>query len=152
MRQLLTHYSGLAPDVSLQDAWSGKAEGVKRAMESVPAGPPGVKFVYSDINFITLGAIVEKLSGEPQDVYAAKHIFGPLGMKDTSYLTPHCPHVYYAAETCGVAQQKPTNPRVAPTAHNDDKPMADDRMLRGEVHDPTTRRMGGRCGPRGCLF
>ena len=90
VRQLLTHYSGLAPDVSLKDAWTGKGEGVKRAMESVPAGPPGVKFVYSDINFITLGAIVEKLSGEPLDVYATKHIFAPLGMTDTSYLTPHC--------------------------------------------------------------
>ena len=149
VRQLLTHYSGLAPDVSLKDAWSGKGEGVKRAMESAPANPPGVKFVYSDINFITLGAIVEKLSGEPLDVYAAKHIFAPLGMTDTGYLTPHCPHVYWAAETCPAAQQKGNLARIAPTAHNDDKPMADDRMLRGEVHDPTTRRMGGVAGHAG---
>ena len=63
-------------------------------MQSAPAGPPGVKFVYSDINFITLGAIVEKLSGEPLDVYAAKHIFAPLGMTHTSYLTPHCSIVW----------------------------------------------------------
>ncbi|MGI4758142.1 MAG: sodium:solute symporter family transporter [Janthinobacterium lividum] len=132
VRQLLTHYSGLAPDVSLADAWTGKAEGIRRAMKSVPAGPPGVKFVYSDINFITLGAIVEKLSGEPLDVYAAKHIFAPLGMTHTSYLP--------AASL---------RPLIAPTAHNDDKPMADDRMLRGEVHDPTTRRMGGVAGHAG---
>ncbi len=132
VRQLLTHYSGLAPDVSLKDAWSGKAEGVKRAMESVPAGPPGVKFVYSDINFITLGAIIEKLSGEPLNEYAAKHVFGPLGMTHTTYLP--------------AASLKPI---IAPTAHNDDKPMADDRMLRGEVHDPTTRRMGGVAGHAG---
>ncbi len=132
VRQLLTHYSGLAPDVSLADAWSGKAEGIRRAMESVPAGPPGVKFVYSDINFITLGVIVEKLSGEPLDVYAAKHIFGPLGMVHTRYLPPAA-----------------WKPMIAPTAHNDDRPMADDRMLRGEVHDPTTRRMGGVAGHAG---
>ncbi len=132
VRQLLTHYSGLAPDVSLADAWSGKAEGIRRAMESVPAGPPGVKFVYSDINFITLGVIVEKLSGEPLDVYAAKHVFAPLGMTHTRYLPP--------------ATWKSM---IAPTAHNDDKPLADDRMLRGEVHDPTTRRMGGVAGHAG---
>ncbi len=169
VRELLTHYSGLAPDVSLKDAWSGKGEGVKRAMESIPAGPPGVKFVYSDINFITLGAIVEKLSGEPLDVYAAKHVFGPLGMKDTGYLTPHCPHLFDQPETknadCIVQtmdvtthQPQPIHlpngttldaTRIAPTAHNDDKPMADDRMLRGEVHDPTTRRMGGVAGHAG---
>ena len=86
VRQLLTHYSGLREDVTLTDAWSGKAEGVKRAMESVPYGPPGVTFKYSDINFITLGAIVEKLSGEPLNEYAAKHIFKPLGMTHTTYL------------------------------------------------------------------
>ncbi|HEY9137432.1 MAG TPA: exo-beta-N-acetylmuramidase NamZ domain-containing protein, partial [Terriglobus sp.] len=151
IRQLLTHYSGLAPDVSLKDAWSGKAEGVKRAMESVPAGPPGVKFVYSDINFITLGAIVEKLSGEPQDVYAAKHIFGPLKMTETGYFTPHCPHLYWqpAPATCAPVSSAAMRARIAPTAHNDDKPMDDDRMLRGEVHDPTTRRMGGVAGHAG---
>ena len=152
VRQLLTHYSGLAPDVSLADAWTGKAEGVRRAMQSVPAGPAGVKFVYSDINFITLGAIVEKLSGEPLDVYAAKHIFMPLGMVRTSYLTPHCPALWSATQPVAchpVAIAPAMLQLVAPTAHNDDKPMADDRMLRGEVHDPTTRRMGGVAGHAG---
>lgn len=158
VRQLLTHYSGLAPDVSLADAWTGKAEGVRRAMASVPAGPPGVKFVYSDINFITLGAIVEKLSGEPLDVYAAKHIFAPLGMTHTSYLTPHCAVLFYDPQPNATSGGKDCNnlhptredlQLVAPTAHNDDKPMADDRMLRGEVHDPTTRRMGGVAGHAG---
>ena len=132
VRQLLTHYSGLKEDVSLADAWTGKAEGVKRAMVSVPYGPPGRTFKYSDINFITLGAIVEKLSGQPLNEYAAQHIFKPLGMTMTTYLPP--------------ASWKPM---IAPTAHNDDKPMADDRMLRGEVHDPTTRRMGGVAGHAG---
>ena len=174
IRHLLTHYSGLAPDVSLKDAWSGKAEGVKRAMESVPTGPPGVKFVYSDINFITLGAIVEKISGEPQDVYAAKHIFGPLKMTETGYFTPHCPHTFWQPASkaplgkrsdCIVQLADPATHkrlpmtlangvtidpyRIAPTAHNDDKPMDDDRILRGEVHDPTTRRMGGVAGHAG---
>ncbi|SEC60120.1 sodium:solute symporter family transporter [Terriglobus roseus] len=132
IRQLLTHYSGLKEDVSLTDAWSGKVEGVKRAMESAPYGPPGLTFKYSDINFITLGAIVEKLSGEPLNVYAAKHVFAPMGMVHTTY-----------------NPSANLKPMIAPTAHNDDKPMADDRLLRGEVHDPTTRRMGGVAGHAG---
>jgi SSS family transporter len=174
IRQLLTHYSGLREDVQLTDAWTGKGEGVKRAMESVPYGPPGKTFKYSDINFITLGAIVEKLSGEPLDVYATNHIFDPLGMTQTAYLTPHCPHLFDQPETSGpiagrsncisqlvdIKTHKPLPillpggstidaTKIAPTAHNDDKPMADDRLLRGEVHDPSTRRMGGVAGHAG---
>lgn len=132
IRQLLTHYSGLSEDVNLKDVWTGKAEGVKRAMESVPYGPPGATFKYSDINFITLGAIVEKLSGQTLDAYAVEHIFQPLGMTETRYTPP----------TSLV-------PRIAPTAHNDDKPMTHDELLRGVVHDPTTRRMGGVAGHAG---
>ena len=69
IRQLLTHYSGLPPDVSLADAWEGKEEGLRRAFTSTPVTAPGVQFRYSDINFISLGALVEKLSGLPLDQY-----------------------------------------------------------------------------------
>src|ERR1035441_2658176 len=68
---LLTHYSGLPPDVDLKDAWGlakpDKAEGILRAMNATLASVPGTKFVYSDVNFITLGALVEKVSGETLD-------------------------------------------------------------------------------------
>ncbi|HMF65722.1 MAG TPA: sodium/solute symporter, partial [Edaphobacter sp.] len=177
IRELLTHYSGLAPDVSLKDPWGlstpDKAEGIKRAMESRPDNPPGLKFVYSDINFITLGALVEKLSGEDLDVYAQKHIFKPLGMLSTFY------HPF--AKTCGPVVQTgaaiypgpnprlhmhmvcPPNtwsptalvPETAPTAHDDeskDNPSLNpdyDHLLRSTVHDPTTRRMGGVAGHAG---
>ena len=82
VRELLTHYSGLPEDVSLKDPWGlaapDKAEGIRRAMNAELKSVPGTKFVYSDVNFITLGAIVEKISGEPLDVYAQRHIFAPL--------------------------------------------------------------------------
>ncbi len=132
VRELLTHFSGLPPDVKLSDRWSGRAEGVRRAMTSALMTPPGSAFQYSDVNFITLGVLVERLSGQPLEVYAKQHIFDPLGMTETRYLPP-------AAWI----------PRIAPTAHNDDKPMDDDRLLRGTVHDPTTRRMGGVAGHAG---
>ena len=50
--------------------------------------PPGTRFIYSDINFETLGEIVRRVSGEPLDVYCAEHIFKPLGMKDTLFKPP----------------------------------------------------------------
>lgn len=132
IRQLLTHYSGLKEDVVLTDVWQGKAEGIRRAMESTPYGPPGLTFKYSDINYVTLGALVEKISGQPLDTYAAEHIFNPLHLLHTSYL----PAVALV-------------PLIAPTAHNDDLPMSHDELLRGVVHDPTTRRMGGVAGHAG---
>jgi len=174
IRELLTHYSGLPPDVSLKDPWGlaapDKAEGIKRAMESTLANPPGTKFVYSDINFITLGVLVEKLSGQPLDIYAREHIFIPLKMTQTSF------HPYGkvcdADKKVGAAIEYDADaPRVnmcppgtwsgelaadsAPTAHDDeskDNPAANpdyDHLLRGTVHDPTTRRMGGVAGHAG---
>jgi SSS family transporter len=176
IRELLTHYSGLAPDVSLRDPWGlsapDKGEGIKRAMESKPDNPPGVKFVYSDINFITLGVLVEKFSGQPEDEYVQQHIFTPLKMTNTYYhpFAKACgPH-----DVSGAAIELHTAPhtsinsacrpgvwntlvieKTAPTAHDDeskDVPSLNpdyDHLLRGTVHDPTTRRMGGVAGHAG---
>ncbi len=140
VRELLTHYSGLPEDVSLKDDWGlagpDKAEGIRRAMNASLYGPPGVTFKYSDINFITLGALVEKISGETLDVYAQEHIFEPLGMTHTRYLPG-----------------KEWISGIAPTAYDDQGTAITNpnfnRMLRGTVHDPTTRRMGGVAGHAG---
>ncbi|HTD96033.1 MAG TPA: serine hydrolase, partial [Edaphobacter sp.] len=175
IRELLTHYSGLPADVDLKDPWGlsapNKAEGIRRAMESPLANPPGTKFVYSDINFITLGALVEKLSGQALDVYALEHIFKPLGMMDTHYhdIGKACGQRHISgAATELVISNLPTVCSVgsgtwlvrdiqntAPTAHDDeskDNPSSNpnfDHLLRGTVHDPTTRRMGGVAGHAG---
>src|SRR5260370_29918063 len=117
VRELLTHYSGLPADVDLKAAWSGKRTGLDLAFNSKLETTPGTAFKYSDINFIVLGALVERLSGEALEQYAAKHIFQPLGMSHTRYLPP-------ANWTSN----------IAPTAHNDDGPMVDDTLLRGSVH------------------
>ncbi len=89
IRQLLVHYSGLAPDLDLAKKWEGKETAYRMAFEAAPERAPGAAFVYSDINFVVLGALVERLSGESLDEYAAKHIFGPLGMKETRFVPPH---------------------------------------------------------------
>jgi SSS family transporter len=173
VRELLTHYSGLPPDVDLKDDWGlaapDKAEGIRRAMASVPDGPPGLTFKYSDINFITLGAIVEKLSNQPLDEYATDHIFKPIRMTKTRYL-PVAKACEEKGETIGSTVAPPSSRigimscigdswdtgiifDIAPTAHDDQGTAATnpnyDHLLRGTVHDPTTRRMGGVAGHAG---
>ena len=172
IRELLTHYSGLPPDVDLKDPWGlaapDKAEGYKRAFASPLTSTPGTHFEYSDINFITLGALVEKLSGQLLDEYAQEHIFTPLKMTRTRFLP--------FAKVCGLSHRSGSAvvydalasqpkacppgswsgdliPNIAPTAHDNELNGAVnpdfDHLLRGAVHDPTTRRMGGVAGQAG---
>ena len=127
VRELMTHYSGLAPDLDLTQPWSGRATAYAMAMQQKPANPPGTRFVYSDINFETLGFLVEKVTGTTLDEYARTRIFLPLGMLHTRFLPP--------------AEWKS---HIAPTEYDESG-----NMLRGVVHDPTARRMGGVAGHAG---
>jgi CubicO group peptidase (beta-lactamase class C family) len=68
VRHLLTHISGLRPDVDLGDTWSGTDNAIKLAIEEVPTSPPGSRFVYSDINFFLLGEIVKRVSGQRRNM------------------------------------------------------------------------------------
>lgn len=128
IRQLFTHFSGLAPDVPLVPVWSGYETGMRLAYTDKPQGPPGVRFVYSDINFELLGELVHRLSGKMLSDYAKQEIFLPLGMKETTFQPP-------AAWI----------PRIAPT----ERQGKDGPPLRGVVHDPTARYMGGVAGHAG---
>ena len=127
IRELMTHFSGLPPDLDLKTPWKSEATAFNMAMQVRPIDPPGTRFLYSDINFEVLGFLVEKLSGMPLNEYAATHIFAPLGMRETTYLPP--------ADWI---------PRIAPTQYGENG-----KMLRGVVHDPTARRMGGVAGHAG---
>ncbi len=174
LRMLLTHTSGIAGDLSLDGPWgldrADKADGIRRAFGAWVVFDPGSLFHYSDINFILLGALIEKMTGEPVDVYVQNNVFAPLDLGDTRYLPP--------AKACGphritgtALSIDPDAPavdpcpagtwstdilaRVAPTARNEDS--LDDpaknpdfyNLLRGTVHDPTARRMGGVSGSAG---
>lgn len=171
LRMLLTHTSGLTGDLSHQGPWGldapDKAEGIRRALATPVEFEPGEVFHYSDINFILLGAMVEKITGEPEDVYAQANVFTPLGMADTHYLpeAKACgPHQVWG-NAIALGQNPPWAgscpagtwntellARIAPTAHDEDTPGANpdyDHLLRGTVHDPTARRMGGVAGSAG---
>jgi len=127
VRELMTHFSGLPPDLELKEAWHGRDTAFKMAMQVQPTNPPGTKFVYSDINFEVLGFIVQKVTGVPLNEYTATHVFAPLDMTETAFLPPAS-----------------WVPRIAPTQYDEDG-----IMLRGVVHDPTARRMGGVAGHAG---
>ncbi len=70
IRQLLTHFSGLKEDLDLKTAWKGRSAAYQLVMDTEPIFPPGSRFLYSDINFETLGFVVEKVSGLSLDEYA----------------------------------------------------------------------------------
>src|SRR5580692_7009654 len=83
VRNLLTHFSGLREDVDLDPPWQGRDAGFRLAFAEKPVYPPGSRFLYSDTNFITLGALVERVTGSTFDQYCARKIFAPLQMSHT---------------------------------------------------------------------
>ncbi len=176
VRMLLTQTSGEPIDVSLQDPWglngADKAEGIHRALTTPLQSGPGAAFRYADINYILLGALIEKVTGEPEDVYVQRNVFAPLGMEETRYLPPAkaCgPHTtrgaalaWAPAPTGRAPAACPAGtwstslvPRIAPTARDEESGADPSKnpdyghLLRGTVHDPTARRMGGVAGHAG---
>jgi uncharacterized protein YbbC (DUF1343 family)/CubicO group peptidase (beta-lactamase class C family) len=127
VRELLTHYSGMPKDLDLSTSWQGRDKAFQMAYEEKPAFVPGSRLLYSDVNFITLGALVERVSGTSLDAYCSQKIFGPLRMTHTRFLPPAA-----------------WRPKIAPTEYDQEG-----KMLRGVVHDPTVRRMGGVAGQAG---
>lgn len=128
IRQMLTHYSGLRPDLDLKPEWTGQAEAYRLANAEKLVTPPGSTFLYSDINFIVLAELVQKLTGLTLNRYAETFLFTPLGMTNTKFLPPQSWFL-----------------RIAPTQKDERSGI----MLRGMVHDPTARQMGGVAGHAG---
>jgi CubicO group peptidase (beta-lactamase class C family) len=87
---------------------------------------PGTKFVYSDVGYMTLGEIIRRVSGKPENEFVATEIYKPLGLKDTGYLPP-----------------KNKWNRCAPTEFRHGE------LLQGQVHDPTAWEMKGVAGHAG---
>lgn len=126
VRQLLTHTSGLRADLDLRKPRSGYRTAMQRIVAEHPDAQSGVHAHYSDINFAALGELVQRVSGLSLDAYCQRHIFNPLGMRETRFKL-----------TAALRQ------RAAPTGFLKGKPR------QGEVHDPTAHRMGGVAGHAG---
>jgi uncharacterized protein YbbC (DUF1343 family) len=126
VRQLMTHYASLPAGIPTR-AWSGTEGALDAIVALKPLAPAGTRFVYSDVDFIVLGEIVRRVSGQPLDAYAAKNIFQPLGMRDTAF--------------------RPSVPRdrIAPAD------VEGGELRWGEVQDPIAYRMGGVAGHAGAF-
>ena len=129
VRELLTHYSGLPPDLPLEKPWMGHDFAMKLIVNAHLIDPPGTRFVYSDVNFETLGELVRRISGQSLSVYVEQHIFKPLGMNHTVFVPPARLR----------DQQAPTQP---PDQKNED-------IAWYVVNDPTSYRMEGVAGHAG---
>tara|TARA_R110002072_G_scaffold303069_1_gene492673 strand:- start:191582 stop:192757 length:1176 start_codon:yes stop_codon:yes gene_type:complete len=126
IRQLLTHQSGLLPDNSINDYGHGRVDAFRRIHELDLRAEPGSRFIYSDVGFIVLGEIVERVSGKTLDKFANERVFKPLGMSETGFNPP--------------ADLKL---RAAPTQERNGE------WMRGEVHDPRAYKLGGVAGHAG---
>ncbi|QDV84064.1 serine hydrolase domain-containing protein [Stieleria magnilauensis] len=124
--QCLLHVSGLTPDNALADYQDGPETAWRRICELNLRSDPGTKFAYSDVGFIVLGKLVEKVSGQPLDGFAKENVFGAIGMDETTFNPPS--HL---------------KARAAPTEKQSDG------WLQGEVHDPRASRLGGVAGHAG---
>ncbi|WP_409364359.1 serine hydrolase [Burkholderia sp. Bp8991] len=126
IRQLLAHVSGLPAGVSSSRALRSRAAVLADIVAMAPGAPAGTRVRYSDVNYVALGEIVERVSHRPLDAWCAAHVFAPLGMASTAFRPP-----------------APLLARVAPTA------VRDGRLLRGSVHDPVAAALGGVAGNAG---
>ncbi|RJK97961.1 serine hydrolase domain-containing protein [Vallicoccus soli] len=129
VRHLLTHTGGLPAWLPLWSAYPDPGSRLRAALEATPVGAPGEQYLYSDLGLIALGALVERVSGDPLDALVAEGVTGPLGMVDTGY--------------------NPTGDvrdRAAATEHQTTPPRG---MVRGEVHDENAWALGGVSGHAG---
>jgi len=133
IRNLLVHDSGLRPDLPSYrafDSVKNKEQGVMNEIfNDSLVYPTGTQMVYSDLNFILMGKIIEKVTGMPLDKFCEKNIFKPLGMKNTMFNPPDS-LVY----------------RIAPTENDN---YWRHRQIRGTVHDETSQLLGGVAGHAG---
>jgi uncharacterized protein YbbC (DUF1343 family) len=126
VHDLLTHQSGLIADNPIGDYADGPDAAFERIWKLAPLHPAGEKFIYSDVNFIVLGRLVERITGESLDAFTTRVTFAPLGMTETGYRP--------AAALRG---------RCAPTEERDGG------WMRGDVHDPRCWKLGGVAGHAG---
>lgn len=129
IRHLLAHSSGLSREVQLWRDTTDPAA-MRRIIDTMPMGwPVGTHFQYRDENMILLADVIELVSGERLDRFAARHLFTPLGMRDTRFNPP-----------------ARLRARIAPTEVDT---VWRKRLLRGEVHDENAFALGGVAGHAG---
>jgi beta-N-acetylhexosaminidase len=129
VRNLMTHTSGLPPFKEYWRTSTGKQDTLSHIFVEPLEYEPGTKVVYSDLGIILMAEIIQRLTGKPLDELANKYIFGPLGMKNSTYNPP-----------------KKLWGEIAPTEVDD---RWRHRLVQGEVHDENAFAIGGVSGHAG---
>jgi CubicO group peptidase (beta-lactamase class C family) len=129
VRNLLLHDSGLPAHRDFYKDAKGHDAVLARVIAEPLVHEPGKQVEYSDLGFILLGQIVERLTGVTLDAYAKQHIFAPLGMDHSTFNPP-----------------RTLRAKIAPTEFDADFRK---RLLQGEVHDENSWAMGGVAGHAG---
>lgn len=128
IKHLLTHTSGFQPEIKFYLLNKSKSEAIDVISELKDRKPVDREVVYSDLNFIVLGKIIEQIVQMPLNQYTANHIYGPLGMTDTYFNPPHSEiHRIAATEYLETIQD----------------------FQWGKVHDENTYHFGGVSGHAG---
>lgn len=119
---LLDHSSGLPAHLALYRELQGRTAFRQRLVTLALETAPGTRARYSDLGFMLLGETIEALTGEPLDVLADRRIFGPLGMRVTTF--------------------RPADTQLGQIAPSEQDPWRQ-RLLQGEVHDENAWALGG---------
>jgi CubicO group peptidase (beta-lactamase class C family) len=128
IRQLLVHYSGLPADLrQTRRRRVTSKNALSRIYQTRLVAPSGKRFIYSDLGFVVLGKVVEKVTRQSLSRFAQENIFSPLGMTSTGFLP-----------------SPEARANIAPTER-----LKDNGMLRGQVHDPLASKLGGIAGDAG---
>jgi serine-type D-Ala-D-Ala carboxypeptidase len=129
IRELMTHTSGFEPGIPVYKMGTSREDRLDIVLKHGLVHPPGTVYTYSDLNMITLGVLIERLTGQREDEYVKQHIINPLGMKDTMYNPP--------------ASLKS---RIAATEY---QPWTGRGLVWGQVHDENSWSLDGVAGHAG---
>ncbi|AGA27145.1 hypothetical protein Sinac_2853 [Singulisphaera acidiphila DSM 18658] len=134
VEHLLRHRTGLIADNPIADYADGSEKAWERIAALKPNSPPNERFLYSDVNYLVLGRLVERVSGKPLDQFARETIFEPLGMTDSRFaplVEGTKPNPAIDLERCAPTEKEAGN------------------WVHGVVHDPRARALGGVAGHAG---
>ncbi len=157
IQQLLTHISGYQPDFDLREKWLGRGGMLNALYKEKLRNPPGTRFVYSDIGFIVLAEIVQRVTKEDIAEFADGNVFAPLRMNTSGYGRVDS---ITNVQNSGNGANAVSLFRIAPTENIkgqqnylgskfDGTEAQGNQILRGQVHDPTAFRMNGTAGHAG---
>ena len=132
LRMLLAHSSGLPAYVKLFQTAHNKEELLGQALQVQLTADPGARAEYSDIGFILLGEVLERITGEPLDKFCQREIFRPLELVTMMFNPPRHPYKAWSSPT------------------EDDRTFRH-RLIQGEVNDENASVMGGVAAHAGCF-